>query len=289
MKRVIHALLALLIVSTTVLPIAASADAKAGDTFVTLGKDLTIEQKDAVLRDMGVSEDVETIFVTNEEEHQYLGDYISANQIGSNAISSAKITILEKGEGLDVQTNHITWVTDEMYTNALMTAGVQDAEIFVTAPFDVSGTAGLTGILKAFDAKTDLNLSEEQKKVANEELVRTAELGEEIGKDEAAKLITQVKQELAENPVETEEDLRQLIKKVADRLGIELTDAQLDKLVNLFNRIKNLDIDWGQFQNELEKVSNKLGDFLNDQDTRSFFQKVFDILGAIVEEIKSWF
>ncbi|HEX6923581.1 MAG TPA: DUF1002 domain-containing protein, partial [Bacillales bacterium] len=167
--------------------------------------------------------------------------------------------------------------------------GIQDAEIYVTAPFPVSGTAGLTGILKAYDEKTDINISEEQKKVANEELVRTAQLGEDIGKEKATQLVTRIKQEMAENPVETKEDLRQLIQKVSNDLDVNLTDEQMNKLVTLFNHIKNLDIDWGQLKNQLQQVSQQLDEFLSDEDTQSFFSKVLDAIGSLIEKIKSWF
>src|SRR5690606_28961916 len=121
------------------------------------------------------------ITVTNEEEHKYLGDYIPKAQIGSKAISSSKIQIEKKGSGLEVQTNNINWVTDEMYLNALMTAGVKDANVYVTAPFEVSGTAALTGLIKAYEVSTDKAIPEDVKQVANQELVETAKLGDKIG------------------------------------------------------------------------------------------------------------
>ncbi|MGQ3339185.1 DUF1002 domain-containing protein, partial [Staphylococcus aureus] len=76
------------------------------------------------------------------------------SQIGTKAISSASITLGEKDSGLNITTNNINWVTDEMYTNALITAGVKDAKIYITAPFEVSGTAALTGILKAYEVQS---------------------------------------------------------------------------------------------------------------------------------------
>src|SRR5699024_9612239 len=111
-------------------------------------------------------------YVTNQEEHKYLGEYISKAQIGTKALSSSKIVIGEKDSGLKVTTHNITWVTDNMYENAMSTAGVQDAEVYVTAPFPVSGTAALTGILKAYETTMDIKIPEEQKQVANEEMVK---------------------------------------------------------------------------------------------------------------------
>lgn len=272
------------------LPSIVSADAVPGDELVTLGEDLTEEQKRKILAEMEVdSDEIEPVIVTNQEEHQYLGDYISKAQIGTRAISSSKITIGSKGSGLTVETNNITWVTEEMYANALITAGMKDAEIYVTAPFEVSGTAGLTGILKAYEVQANIEIPEEQKQVANEEMVRTAELGDKIGVEKAAEFMTKIKEEIAENPPETEDDLRALINRIAEQLGIQLTDEELNGLVSLFNRMKDLNIDWDQVTTQLEKVRDNLDEFLSNESTQSFIQRFIDVIISIIDQIKSWF
>ena len=53
--------------------------------------------------------------------------------------------------GITVETHNIDWVTGDMYRGALLTAGIYDANIIVAAPFDVSGTAALLGIYKAYE------------------------------------------------------------------------------------------------------------------------------------------
>lgn len=150
-----------------IVPQPASADAIKGETVVTLGKDLTGTQRDQILKEMGVSENADTVTiidVTNEEEHQYLGKYLGADVIGRRAISSAKIVLTSSGEGISVKTNKITTITPSMYANAAITAGIKDADIYVTAPFEVSGTAGLTGIIKAFEAATGEKIDENKNK-----------------------------------------------------------------------------------------------------------------------------
>jgi uncharacterized protein YpuA (DUF1002 family) len=288
-KAKVIALLSIMAAALFIAPIKMFADAAPGDVIITLGENLTEEQKNSLLKEMDAAADVQTVTVTNEEEHQYLGDYISKAQIGSKAISSSKITIGEKDQGLSVETNNINWVTEEMYMNALTTAGVTDAEIYVTAPFEVSGTAALTGILKAYETTAQIEIPEAQKQVANEEMVKTAELGERIGTKEATELMTRVKEEIAKNPVQSEDDLRALIEKVANDMGIELTQEELNGLLALFNKMKDLNIDWDQVQSDLKNISENLGDFLNDEKTQSFLQKLLEFLQAIIEAIKSLF
>lgn len=108
-----------------------------------------------LLAEMKAPKDATIITVSNEEEHQYLGNYISKALIGTRAISSSAVTVAKQGSGLEVETKNINWVTDEMYINALITAGVKDAKIYITAPANVSGTAALTGIIKAYEISAE--------------------------------------------------------------------------------------------------------------------------------------
>lgn len=290
MKQWIRGLLAFTVLFAFALPLSVFADAAPGDVIVTLGKDLTPDQQKQVLNEMNVNKNnVQIVYVTNQEEHQYLGNYISNAEIGTRAISSTKITLLGQGQGLHVKTHNITWVTDEMYTNALMTAGVKNANIFVTAPFPVSGTAGLTGILKAYDEKTNLHISNQRKKVANEELVRTAQLGQSIGKNKAAALVTKIKQEMANHPVKSKQDLEKLIHHAANQMGVNLNSQQMNQLVVLFQDINKLNINWGDWKNQLQQVSKKLNSFLQNPQTQSFFQKVLNAIGQLINQLKTVF
>ncbi|TMW73818.1 DUF1002 domain-containing protein [Alteribacter natronophilus] len=265
------------------------ADAAPGDVIVTLGEDLNSDQRAQLLDEMDVNEDdVLMVEVTNEEEHHYLGEYISASRIGSNALSSTKITLLEEGEGVNVETNRIDWVTEAMYANALVTAGVEDADIYVTAPFNVSGTAALTGLIKAYELSTDEVIPEEQKQVANEEMVKTAELGENVGVDKAAELMTRIKEEIAEGNVETEEDLRDLIDRVAHELGIELTEEEMNGLVSLFQRMQNLDIDWNQVQDQIGKIRDNLSEFLASEEGQGLIDSILNFFNSLIDAIRSW-
>ncbi|OLO26954.1 hypothetical protein BTR23_21545 [Alkalihalophilus pseudofirmus] len=289
MKLMKQKFLPLLLILSLLLPSIVVADAAPGDMIVTLGEDLTAEQRQSLLNEMGAPADVEIIYVTNEEEHQYLGNYVNARQIGTRAISSSMITLTESGSGLNIETNNISWVSEGMYANALVTAGVKDADIYVTAPFEVSGTAGLTGIIKAYEITAEIDIPEEQKQIANEEMVRTGKLAESIGMEEATELMNRIKEEIAKNPVETEDDLRALIQRVAQELGVTLTDEELNGLVSLFMRIKDLNIDWNQVQNQIGKIRDNLGDFLNREDTQSFIASMLDVLNRFIDAIKGLF
>ncbi|WP_243386451.1 DUF1002 domain-containing protein [Bacillus kexueae] len=272
------------------LPSFALADAAVGDVIMTLGEDLSEEQKNSILEEMSATEDALMLTVSNEEEHNYLGNYIPKAQIGSKAISSSKITIGEKGSGLEVTTNHINWVTDEMYLNALMTAGVKDATIYVTAPFDVSGTAALTGLIKAYEVSTDEVISEDVKQLANKELIETAKLGDKIGAENAAALIAKIKEKVAENGLpKDEQELRSWIEQAAKDLNITLTEEEINNLISLFNEMKNLNINWEQIGDQLTKAKDQISKFLESEEGQSLLQSIKDLFKAIADSIRSLF
>lgn len=273
----------------SVLPVIALADAIEGRTVVTLGEDLTQEEQEQLLREMRVDDHAEIIYVNNGEEHQYLGPYIEEERIGTRAISSVRVTLDTEGSGINVETNNISWVSEEMYTNALVTAGVTDADVYVTAPFAVSGTAALTGIVKAFEAATDQEISEEQKQAASEEMVRTAELAEKIGAEEATELLIRLKEALGDTPLETDEDFRNLILRIAAELNIELNEEDIQALTHLLKRLKNLDIDWDQVGNQLQHIRDNLEEFLNREETKNLIRTILDFLIGLIERIKGLF
>ncbi|MDR4888784.1 DUF1002 domain-containing protein [Bacillus sp. HNG] len=283
-------ILSFLLLFSLIFPSLSFADATPGDVILTLGQDLTETQKDAILKEMNAPENPQIVVVTNAEEHQYLGNYIPKARIGNKALSSASITIGEKGSGLDVTiSKHITLITEEMYANALITAGVKDAKIYVTGPFDVSGTAALTGIIKAYEISSDQVIPEDVKQIANEEMVETTKLSEKIGAEDAAALMAKIKDEIAKNAPKNDEELRTIIVNAANDLGITLTDADIDRLMDLFKKLMDLNIDWNQVGEQLNLAKEKLTNFLESEEGQGFLDKLKEFFVSLIDAIKNLF
>jgi len=282
-------LIAMLLALLLILPIPAYADVSTGDMIITLGKNLTEEQKKLLLTEMNAPDDAQIITISNEEEHQYLGKYIAKALIGTKAISSSAITIAEKNAGITVKTKNITWVTDEMYINALITAGVKDANIYITAPIPVSGTAALAGIIKAYEVSTDTKIPEDVKQAANEEMVETANLGDDIGTENATALMAKIKEKVAETKPETDQELKSIIDDAAKDLNISLTEQQTNSLMEFFNKLKELDIDWNQVGDQLQNAKDKLTNYLESEEGQSFLDKVKEFFVSLIDAIKNFF
>ncbi len=284
-KMLILALFAIMFIS----PVRSFADMAEGDMIVTLGENLTEQQKSGLLTEMNAPNDVQITTVSNQEEHKYLGKYVASSLIGTKAISSSAITIAAPGSGISVKTKNITWVTNEMYVNALITAGVKDAKIYITAPIPVSGTAALTGIIKAYEISADKTIPEDVKQAANQEMVETAKLGDSIGAKNAAALIAKIKDEIAKNKPTNDQELRAIIEKAAKDLGITLTEDQLQRLMDLFNKLKDLNINWSQVSDQLHKAQNQVTKFLESDQGQSFLDKLKQFFISLIDAIKSLF
>ncbi len=289
MRKQLYKFMSIILAVSFLIPTIAVADMQRGDMVVTLGENLTEEQKKLLLAEMDAPKDVEIVTVSNAEEHKYLDGKISSRLIGTKALSSSSITIAAKDSGIAVKTKNINWVTEDMYKNALATAGIKDAEIYVTAPFEVSGTAALTGLIKAYEVTTDTKITEEQKQAANEEMVETAKLGDQIGTEEATSLVETIKGEIADNPPKNDEELRTIVVNAAEKLGITLTEQQIQSLIDLFNKLKDLGIDWNKVEEQLNAAKDKVTDYLKSEEGQSFLDKLKAFFVSLIDAIKSLF
>ncbi|WP_028983424.1 DUF1002 domain-containing protein [Sporolactobacillus terrae] len=288
MKKISLLVACLMLAIGLFIPTKVFADAAPGDVVVTLGANLTTDQKQSILNEMGVDADTaQIITVNNSEEHQYLDNYLSKAQIGTRSISSSKITLGKSGSGLTASTHNITYVSKDMYINALATAGVKDADVYVTAPFPVSGTAALTGLIKAYETETGKKIPEQKKQVANEEVVTTAQLADKdgVGKEKAADLVTAIKNNLAQNKPQSREDVEQAVRDAAKQVNVTLSSADIQKLVDLFDKMRSMNINWGDVGSQMQQLQDKVKQLANSDQTKGFLAQVFQAIGDFFSSI----
>ncbi|KGM97798.1 hypothetical protein Z968_02010 [Clostridium novyi A str. 4552] len=291
-KRVISRVLVLVF---TVSIIASTQVKKAyADAYkvVTLGADLNSKQKEDMLKYFGVNKDeANVIEVTNKEENSYLKDVASKKQIGTKAISCSYVDPSGQN-GLNISTNNMYWVTESMIRNALITAGIENADVKAAAPFRVSGTAALTGILKGFESsKGGKKIDEKKKKAANEEIVVTGDLGEKIGKDEAASLVNQVKKDVIKEKPKNEKEIQNIVLNVTNSFNKnsdkKLDDADIQKVTELMNKINGLDLNFKQLKDQLDNVTEKLKGTITSDEARGFFEKLWDAISSFFSNLFS--
>ncbi|MEG9297825.1 DUF1002 domain-containing protein [Mangrovibacillus sp. Mu-81] len=269
-----------------------SINEKFGVPIVVYGETLTAEQKKSVQEQLGLdeNEDVEEFTATGED----LVKYIEGENRNARMFSSAKITRQEKGQGLNVEIvtpEKITEVTESMYANALLTAGVENANVEVASPVKVSGHSALTGIYKAYDVSGE-KLDSVRMEVANEELNVATQLAEDAGidKEKVSELLTEIKKEISEQDPATKEEVEKIVEEKLQSMNIKLSPEDRQLLVDLFDKIRSLDIDFDNVQQQLqdltEDIQSTIKDIVNDE---GFGQKVSDFFTGLLDAIADLF
>lgn len=230
---------------------------EAGEQRVAVGANLTSAEKATVYDYFNLNEgDVDEITVTINDERKYL-ESVDASRIGSKSMSSIYIITQKAGSGLDIELYNIDWLTKEIYQNALITAGITDARVIIAAPVAVSGTAALTGIYKAYEDITGETLDEETKQVATEEFVTTGDLADEIGSDDAAALVNELKLVIDDLKDMNDDEVRTEISDIASNNNISVTNDQVEQLLKLVRSLENVNLDG--LTSALQNVASALG------------------------------
>lgn len=251
-------------------PFTAKADSS---KVVTLGANLTEEQKKAMYDYFGTSADkVDTIEVTNADERKYMEGIATEAQIGTRTYSCSYVEPTGSG-GIQVKVANLTFVTSSMIASTLLTSGVENCNVVAGSPIEVSGTGALTGIMMAYEKASGEELSEDQKATATEELVTTGELAESIGQQEAADLMNEVKQEVIEDGLKDEDEIEGAVNDAADDLNVTLNGDQKAKIVSLMKSISEYDYDVKALKKTLENLEGKSDGFFSNlwNSIKSFF------------------
>ena len=257
-----------------------------------IGADLTAEQAAEVYKFFGISRgSVIELSMTNAEERTYLEGYVDDEVIGTRSISCVYVELLPEGSGMEVTTSNITWCTGEMYIGALATAGITDAKIIVAAPFEVSGTAALSGVYKAYEDMTGNKLDDIAKLVSTQELTITGELAEEIGSMDSASIVSDLKLMLDETKNMSDEEIIREIELIAQQYNVKLTNTQKNQLLTLCRSLEKLDAESlksrvEEVQDTLKKVANaktQVVGFVEKakkvvESVSSFFDRIKDII-----------
>ncbi|WP_233787368.1 DUF1002 domain-containing protein [Staphylococcus aureus] len=289
------------------------------EDVLTYGGDLNSNQKDEVKQKLGADDSDKTIDVTLADVKDFTG--VQYDHIYSSSLIEPK----SFGKGVDVEIvtpDYITKITKEQYTNAAISAGIQNAKIRVASTVEpTTGDGALTGIVKAY-AKEGADLSESDAKNANQEMSDLSTISEENKSEEGysdavmnnavAEMKSQVAQEKKDNGNVSEDKVRSIVDDVLKEKGLDsvINDNQRNTIYNIIINvsqsnvlnndpkafIKQLDKYKGQLEKNhgdlINKAKEKAGS-LNTEENRNLLQKIGDfimqILNAIVDFFKSLF
>ncbi len=261
------------------------------EEYLVLGKDLTSTEKATVLNLLGVDNEnnYNVSYVTHSDEVKYLSSYISASKIGSRALSSVLMQKQNTNAGISVTTKNITYVTADMYKNALITAGVKDVKLTVAGPFKISGTAALVAATKSYETMTGTTLSTTAKDTANNELQVTTDTAKEVGNDDAAKLVASLKQKVAEMGDDyTRSDGESALKELENSMNIQISDDTEDEILDLMDKMKDVNLDEDAIKTQAKDIYESIKGYAsqitsNTSGLSGIAQKVKDFLSTIID------
>lgn len=268
---------------------------------VTLGANLNSSQKQEMFKEFGVNpSDVKVITMNVKEIREQLGLPPISGDVKGNAYSSAFVKIEEPGYGIKVKTNNLTAVTPTMLSNALLTSGVNDADVIATSPFQVTGTSALAGVLQAFEKATGKNIPVENKEVARQELSITNNLanaknsdGQDIGQNGASAIVNQAKEEVIKEKPKNDKEVGEIVNNITNNYNIQLTPEQEQELVGLMANINALGLNYSNLKEELDNMSNNIQEVLkqNGQELKESgtLDKILNKILDTCTDIKNWF
>lgn len=225
---------------------------------VSIGNDLTAEQKKTMMKYFGISGDksVQEITVTNKDEVSHLAGYIPLEQIGTRTVSCAYIKPTESG-GIKVRTANLQYVTANMIASTLADLGIKNCEVVSACPFQVSGTGALTGVMMAYEKATGTVINKDKKDIATQEVIITKDIAKDIGTAQAENIVNQAKTEVVQNNVTNKTDIQNTVTNIINNNNVNITEQQIENIVDLAEDVANQDYDDSYVKN-LEEIGDNI-------------------------------
>lgn len=267
-------------------------DEKLGVPIVVYGANLSQTEKASVQQSLKVAEEpeVEEITVAGSD----LAKYIQGSNASARMYSSAKITRKDEGQGLVISIvtpENITQVSEEIYANAMLTAGIEDATVEVASPKPVTGHSALVGIYKAYEVTTGETLDTTRTDVANQELsvATTIAQSANVNDEQVAQLLTEIKKQIADTNPATRDEVAKIVENQLSALEINLSEQDRQLLIDLMDQIRKLDIDFTKWSEQLNDFSTtieeKFGDLMAD---KGFWDKVKTFFNDLIDKLSAW-
>jgi len=248
--------------------------------ILSFGSDLSDSQEAQLRKYFKAPDNIEAIYVDSKMALKQFGlDEKELANFTGGWYSSAYVKLLQKENGVTVNSSNLTLVTNDMLANALITSGILNAEVTASAPFEVTGESALAGILAGAENIMGGELSTSNKKAAQEEIDVSLDLAEEIGDTEASAIINEVKTAVIKDKPSSEEEIKEIIEKVEKKYDVDISATIQNNMVALMSNINDLDLDYSKLKDTLDKSASKFKDEMEalgkELKNSGFFDKLF--------------
>ncbi len=301
MKKFITLLTAMLLSVVAMISFTKPVLADDDTPVVTLGTSLTDAQKQGTLKTLTAplnGGNYQTITVTGSDLVKYLNPSGDNFTTSSGVWSSAMIQKTSSGSGINVKIldydgkNNITTITANQYKNAALTAGISDANIYVTSAIPIDGSGALAGVYAAY-AKNGNALNQKQVNAAQDEMNTLSGITQDNknkkGYSDAQlnNAVAGAKNEMAKQGQNiTDSQLRDIVNNQINinHLGDTINNNQKNQIVNLLIEIRDSGaLKDGNFKQQASKLSSQIQNGaknifnkFNTQENRNWLQNLWD-------------
>ena len=303
MKKTIKILTAILFSAVATIVVGQNNRVLADDEtpVVTLGTSLTDSQKDGTLKILTAplnGGNYQTITVTGSDLVRYLNPSGDNFTTSSGVWSSAMIQKTSSGSGINVKIldyngkNNITTITANQYKNAALTAGITDANIYVTSAIPIDGSGALAGVYAAY-AKNGNALNQKQVNAAQDEMNTLSGITQD-NKDKKGYSDAQLNNAVAGAKSEmtkqgkniSDSQIRDIVNNQINinHLGNTINNNQKNQIVNLLIEIRDSGaLKSSSFKGQASKLSSQIENSaknifnkFNTPENRSWLQQLWD-------------
>ncbi len=303
MKKTIKILTAILFSAVATIVVGQNNRVLADDEtpVVTLGTSLTDSQKDGTLKILTAplnGGNYQTITVTGSDLVRYLNPSGDNFTTSSGVWSSAMIQKTSSGSGINAKIldyngkNNITTITANQYKNAALTAGITDANIYVTSAIPIDGSGALAGVYAAY-AKNGNALNQKQVNAAQDEMNTlsgiTQDNKDKKGYSDAQlnNAVAGAKSEMAKQGQNiSDSQIRDIVNNQINinHLGNTINNNQKNQIVNLLIEIRDSGaLKSSSFKGQASKLSSQIENSaknifnkFNTPENRSWLQQLWD-------------
>ena len=194
----------------------------------------------------------------NEISSGYSGKSYNSNQI----FSSALLDLNQNGEITVEVDNSITTITPQMYMSALKTAGIQGGHVYVTSPVSATGESALAGIMDCYEEATDVEIPENVKAAANQEISTQAEImnNSNVSADDLSKLVDDVKEKVNEENITDHATIVNIINDYSTTYNINISDSDIENLANTIEQVQSVQDDANAYKEQISDIVDSSGD-----------------------------
>lgn len=285
----------------------------------TLGVSLTPDQKSGTLSTLEKAAnvtDVSQLTVNGSTLVKYLNPAGSSFTASSGVWSSALVQKTSSG-GINVQivdyngVNNITTITADQYRNAAITAGVTNANIFITSAVKIDGSGALAGVYAAF-AQNGQTLNSAQISAAQDEVntlsgITQANKGQNGYSDKQLNnAVAGMKSQMASQSNNGSQTLSQ--NQIGNIVDSQLKQNNLTQIINNNQRTQIINLlvkiqDSGALKsNDFKAQANQLASSiqssakglfgklknLDTPENRNFLQKIWDSIVNFFQTLGDW-